>query len=100
MFDTRRFETLIEEERQAYQFFFIGLGVAHYYKNDKALPPHFEELATPARDVITQALAGPDFPVDDLLLPFVKRRDHDQAPGVRGGARSPAHRDAGVTAWR
>lgn len=72
VFDTRRFEALIEEERQAYQFFFIGLGVAHYYKNDKALPPHFEKLATPTRDLLTQALAGPDFAVDDLFLPFVK----------------------------
>lgn len=71
VFDTRRFEALVNEEQQAYQYFFIGLGVAHYYKDRKAMPPHFAELAVRGKEIVQLALAGTDFSMDDLLVPFV-----------------------------
>lgn len=89
VFDTRRLEALIEEERQAYQFFFIGLGSAHYYKDRKTMPAHFGELVTRSGDLIADALAGPDFPVDGLLLPFLatatltKHRGFEEESEVR-----------------
>jgi hypothetical protein len=71
VFDTKQIEALIEEERQAYQYLFIRLGVAHYFKDRKSMPPHFAELVTLAKDVIELALAGSDFSVDGMFEPFI-----------------------------
>jgi hypothetical protein len=72
VFDTRRFEALIEEERQAYQFAYIGLGIAHYYKDRKSMPPYFEELVTQAEAVLADVLAGGDFPMAGMSVPFAR----------------------------
>ena len=72
VFDTRRFEALVEEDRQAYQFLFVGLCTAHYYNGRGSMPPHFGELVGHAANFVAEALAGPDFPVGGMHLPFVK----------------------------
>jgi hypothetical protein len=72
VFDTKRFEALIEEEEQAYQFAYLGLATAHYCKDRKSMPPYFEELVTGAAKVLADVLAGGDFPMGDMFVPFVK----------------------------
>jgi hypothetical protein len=71
VFDTKRLEALIEEERDAYQYLFIGLRKAHYHKDRKEMPDSFVELVTQAKDVIVLAMSGADFSVDELFVPFV-----------------------------
>jgi len=89
VFDTRRFEALIQEEQQVYQFFFIGVGAAHYYKDRKTMPAHFGELVTLSGGMIADALAGPDFSVEKLFLPFLstatltKHRGFEEESEVR-----------------
>ena len=71
VFDTERMEALIDEEQRAYQYLFIRLGAAHYFKDRTSMPPSFDELAVKAEDVLASALAGPDFSVDEMFDPFV-----------------------------
>lgn len=71
VFDTKQLEALIEEERSAYQYLFIRLGVAHYFKDRKTMPPQFAELVTRAKDVLDLALAGSDFSFDAMFEPFI-----------------------------
>jgi hypothetical protein len=72
VFDTKRFEALIEEEEKTYQFAYIGLAVAHYYKDRKSMPPYLEELVTGAAKVLADVLAGGNFPMEGMFIPFVR----------------------------
>jgi hypothetical protein len=71
VFDTERLEALIDEEQQAYQYLFMRLGVAHYFKDKTSMPATFDEFAAKASDLLAPALAGPDFSVDGMVEPFV-----------------------------
>jgi hypothetical protein len=81
VFDTERLESLIEEEQRAYQYLFMRLGVAHYFKDRTSTLPSFDELAAKASDVLAPALAGPEFSVDAMIEPFVAAAATTKHPG-------------------
>jgi hypothetical protein len=89
VFDTERLETLIKEERRAYQYLFIRLGAVHYFKDRKPMPAHFAGLVAGAGDVLAPALTGAEFSVDGLFEPFVtaatttKHRGFEEESEVR-----------------
>ncbi len=71
VFDTKRLEELIEEERRVYQYLFIGLSEAHYFKDRKDMPSSFARLTALAKDVVGLAMSGADFSTDELFVAFV-----------------------------
>jgi hypothetical protein len=89
VFDTERLEALIEEELRTYQYLFIRLGAAHYFKGRKAMLAPFTELVANAGDILAPALAGAEFPVDGLFERFVtaaittKHRSFEEESEVR-----------------
>jgi hypothetical protein len=71
VFDTKRFEELIEEERAAYLYWHIGLAQTHYYKDRTSLPRAFDDLVEASNDVLAAAMSGQDFDAEPLFIPFV-----------------------------
>jgi hypothetical protein len=71
VFDTKRLEELIEEERAIYQYWSIGLNEAHYFEDGKDLPSSFVELAGLSEAVVALAMSGANFSTDELFVPFV-----------------------------
>jgi len=72
VFDTRRFEALMREEQEAYQYFFMGLGVAHYFKDRKEMPPYFADLAERGKTIVEAILSASDPALGALFEPFVE----------------------------
>ncbi|MGA8498600.1 MAG: DUF2971 domain-containing protein [Xanthobacteraceae bacterium] len=71
VFDTKRLESLMAEERSAYLYWYVALSEVHYFTDAQSLPPSFFELVDKSKDVIDAVLRREDFCVTQLFTPFV-----------------------------
>ena len=70
VFDTKRLEALMDEERSAYLYWHMGLSDVHYFTGSNSLPASFLKLADQAKDVIAAVLRRQDFDMTQLFTPF------------------------------